>query len=172
MTISNGCARYQDRPTVCRRAAVRRGDHILNVLGHFVLGFEQSWAQPLVALATAYGVELTLEAVSAWAERRSPLFRGGWARSIDFLLPAHITALAVAMLLYANDRLWPFVFAVAGASPRRRSSASRRKRRPPLPESIEYRDRVHADVVPLGWNRAALSVHREPERRRRLAAAD
>ena len=45
---------------------------ILNVLGHFVLGFEQSWAQPLVALATAYGVELTLEAVGAWAERRRP----------------------------------------------------------------------------------------------------
>jgi hypothetical protein len=26
---------------------------ILNILGHTVLGFEQSWAQPLVALATA-----------------------------------------------------------------------------------------------------------------------
>ena len=48
---------------------------ILNVLGHFVLGFEQSWAQPLVALGTAYSVELTLEVVSAWAERRRPAFR-------------------------------------------------------------------------------------------------
>ncbi len=44
---------------------------VLNVLGHFVLGFEQSWAQPLVALATAYGVELILESVGAWAERRT-----------------------------------------------------------------------------------------------------
>jgi hypothetical protein len=86
---------------------------ILTVLGHFVLGFEQSWAQPLVALATAYGVELTLEAVSAWAERRAPQFRGGWCALFDFLLPAHITALAVSMLLYANDRLWPFAFAAA-----------------------------------------------------------
>ncbi len=86
---------------------------ILNVLGHFVLGFEQSWAQPLVALAAAYGVELTLESVGAWAERRPVQFRGGWCALLDFLLPAHITALAVSMLLYANDRLWPIAFAAA-----------------------------------------------------------
>src|SRR5689334_18411358 len=86
---------------------------VLNVLGHFVLGFEQSWAQPLVALASAYGVELTLEAIGAWAERRRPQFRGGWRAPVDFLLPAHITALAVSMLLYANDRLWVIAFATA-----------------------------------------------------------
>jgi hypothetical protein len=27
---------------------------LLNVFGHTVLGFEQSWAQPLAALVTAY----------------------------------------------------------------------------------------------------------------------
>jgi enediyne biosynthesis protein E5 len=86
---------------------------VLNVLGQFILGFEQSWAQPLVALATAYGVELTLEAVGAWADRRRPLFHGGWRALVDFLLPAHITALAVSMLLYANDRLWVIAFATA-----------------------------------------------------------
>jgi hypothetical protein len=86
---------------------------VLNVLGHTVLGFEQSWAQPIVALATAYGVELLLEAIGAWSERRAPQFRGGWRPLLDFLLPAHITALAVAMLLYANDRLWVFAFAAA-----------------------------------------------------------
>ena len=86
---------------------------ILNILGHFVLGFEQSWAQPLVALATAYLVELTLESVGAWAESRTLQFRGGMCALIDFLLPAHITALAVSMLLYANDRLWPIAFASA-----------------------------------------------------------
>ena len=32
---------------------------------------------------------------------------------MDFLLPAHITSLAVSMLLYANDRLWPIAFAAA-----------------------------------------------------------
>ena len=58
----------------------------LNILGHFVLGFEQSWAQPLVALGAAYGVELILESVGAWAERRTPSFRGGWCALVDFLL--------------------------------------------------------------------------------------
>ena len=86
---------------------------ILNVLGHFVLGFEQSWAQPLIALATAYSVELVLESVGAWAERRPVQFRGGGCTLVDFLLPAHITGLAVSMLLYANDRLWPIAFASA-----------------------------------------------------------
>jgi hypothetical protein len=86
---------------------------VLNLLGHFALGFEQSWAQPLVALAAAYGVELVLEGVGAWAERRMPSFRGRGCAVVDFLLPAHITGLAVAMLLDANDRLWPIAFAAA-----------------------------------------------------------
>ncbi len=43
--------------------------------------------------------------------------RHAWLRkdTLDFLLPAHITGLAVAMLLYANDRLWPIAFASAAA---------------------------------------------------------
>ena len=88
---------------------------VLNVLGHSVLGFEQSWAQPLVAPATTYSVELILEALSAWAERRKPHYEGGLGSFVDFLLPAHITGLAVAMLLYANERLWPIAFASAVA---------------------------------------------------------
>lgn len=88
---------------------------LLNLLGHSFLGFEQSWAQPLVALASAYGVELLLEGVEALAQKRSPHFIGGKQQFIDFLLPAHITGLAVAMLLYANERLFPIVFASAVA---------------------------------------------------------
>jgi enediyne biosynthesis protein E5 len=88
---------------------------ILNVLGHSVLGFEQSWAQPLIALGTAYSVELVLEALTAWAERRRPHYEGGLGCFVNFLLPAHITGLAVAMLLYANERLWPIAFAAAVA---------------------------------------------------------
>jgi hypothetical protein len=83
---------------------------VLNVLGHTVFGFEQSIAQPLVALAAAYGAELLLEIVEARAARRRPRFLG-WPAAIDFLLPAHITGLACAMLLYANDRLGPVAFA-------------------------------------------------------------
>ncbi len=42
-------------------------------------------------------------------------FAGGFGRLVDFLLPAHITGLAVAMLLYANDRLAPIAFAASVA---------------------------------------------------------
>ena len=88
---------------------------VLNVLGHTVLGFEQSWAQPLVALATAYAMEILIETMNARAEGRRPGFVGGIGRVVDFLLPAHITGLAVAMLLYANDRLAPIAFAATVA---------------------------------------------------------
>lgn len=88
---------------------------ILNILGHTVFGFEQSWAQPLVALAAAYSLEITFELIDAWASRRPWKFTGGVKNFIDFLLSAHISALAVSMLLYANERLWVVAFAVAVA---------------------------------------------------------
>jgi enediyne biosynthesis protein E5 len=88
---------------------------VLNILGHTVLGFEQSWAQPLVAMATAYGLEIAFELIDAWAGRRPLKMAGGVRNFIDFLLSAHISALAVSMLLYANDRLWVVAFAAAAA---------------------------------------------------------
>lgn len=88
---------------------------LFNVLGHVWFGFEQSVAQPLVALATAYSCELLLEGVSAWSEGRSPRFSGGPRAVFDFLLSAHITGLAVAMLLYPNERLAPIAFAAGVA---------------------------------------------------------
>jgi len=88
---------------------------VLNILGHAYLGFEQSYAQPLVGLAAAYGMEILLELVDAWSSGRRPRFIGGFGKLVDFLLSAHITGLAVAMLLYANDRLWPIAFAAAVA---------------------------------------------------------
>ncbi len=87
----------------------------LNILGHAFFGFEQSFAQPLVALATAYSMEILLELVDARASGRLPRFAGGLHPLVNFLLSAHITGLAVAMLLYANDRLMPVVFATAVA---------------------------------------------------------
>lgn len=84
---------------------------VFNIAGHTLLGFEQSWAQPLTALAVAYGLEISLEMIDAWAHRRTPNFLGGGVKKIvECLLSAHITALAVAMLTYANDRIWPVVF--------------------------------------------------------------
>ncbi len=86
-----------------------------NVLGHLFFGFEQSVAQPLVALAVAYGMALLLEGIEAWTKGRAPRFAGGLKALVDFLLPAHITGLALAMLLYANDQLWPIAFGAAVA---------------------------------------------------------
>lgn len=111
-----------ERPTASyqpnRLAGLRRfaiAITFLNILGHTVLGFEQSWAQPLVALATGYSVELLLESVDAWVNGFKPRYLGSVGQFIDFLLSAHITSLAIAMLLYANERLFPIAFAVAVA---------------------------------------------------------
>lgn len=88
---------------------------ILNVLGHTVLGFEQSLAQPLVALAVAYSLELLLGWIEARSEGRRPRFLESKVAFFDFLLPPHISALACAMLLLPNEHIWPVVFAVTVA---------------------------------------------------------
>ncbi len=88
---------------------------ILNILGHAFFGFEQSWAQPLLSLATAYACELFIEWIEAKADGRKPRFLLGVKQAVDFLLPAHITGLAVAMLLYPGDHVLPTMFAAAVA---------------------------------------------------------
>jgi hypothetical protein len=88
---------------------------VLNILGHAFLGFEQSWLTPLVALAAAYGTELIGETVDARASRRPARYAGSFADVVKFLLPAHITALAVGMLLYAAENVAAIAFAVAVA---------------------------------------------------------
>ena len=62
--------RDADRLGGLRRFAV--AITVLNLLGHTVLGFEQSWAQPVVALAAAYLTEALLEAVESRASGRAP----------------------------------------------------------------------------------------------------
>ncbi|MFI7024145.1 enediyne biosynthesis protein [Micromonospora sp. NPDC049900] len=89
---------------------------VFNILGYTVLGFEQPWAWPIFALLIGYAAEIGIELITAAAYRRSPEFAGRGARGMfEFLLPTHITALAVNMLLYANDRFWPIAFAVVVA---------------------------------------------------------
>jgi hypothetical protein len=68
-----------------------------------------------LALLTAYLTEIALEVLEAKRHGRKPRFLNGGTSAIDFLLSAHISGLAVAMLLYANDRLLPIAFAAAGA---------------------------------------------------------
>ncbi|MCA9186645.1 MAG: hypothetical protein KDA99_13550 [Planctomycetales bacterium] len=88
---------------------------VLNILGHLWLGFEQAWAHPFVALAAAYGTEFILEFVDSRAQRKTPRYRGSWKTFIEFFLPAHISGMAVSMLLYPGSRLMPTAFAAVVA---------------------------------------------------------
>lgn len=88
----------------------------LNVLGYTVLGFEQAPLWPVAAVLTGYLTEIVLEIVGARAEQRAPRFTGRGVRGVvEFLYPAHITALAVNMLLYVNDRMPVTLFGVVVA---------------------------------------------------------
>jgi hypothetical protein len=88
---------------------------VFTLLGHLWLGFEQSYAQPLASVATAYVTQLLLEALEAWAQHRRPRFVTSFGSLVNSLLSAHISGLACAMLLYANDRIWVVCFATAVA---------------------------------------------------------
>lgn len=104
------------KPVDLRLAALWRFSiaiSVLNILGHTVLGFEQSHLHPLVSLATAYSVELLIELGEAWAAGRRPRFLGSWKTFAEFLLPAHISGLAVAMLTYSGERLAPVMLGAA-----------------------------------------------------------
>ena len=86
---------------------------VWNILGHTVLGFEQSWAAPFVGVGTAAMVQFLLEWVDAKSKRREPRYAGGVKHFINLLVPAIIPGFAAAMLLYPNERLWPIAFAAA-----------------------------------------------------------
>ena len=88
----------------------------LNVFGHTVLGFEQPSIVPFVVLATAYGLEIAIEARGrVGVATVGPGSSAGPRALAEFLLPAHISALAVGMLVYGNERLWVMSFASAAA---------------------------------------------------------
>jgi enediyne biosynthesis protein E5 len=66
----------------------------------------------LVALLAAYSTTIILDLVDCTIKRVAPaLLRGSLQNRIDFLLPAHISGIAVAMLTYANDNLSVVAFA-------------------------------------------------------------
>lgn len=88
---------------------------LLNVIGHLFLGFEQSWLTPFVALAATYGTDLVGETVEARCTGRAARYAGGPLNVVRFLLPAHISGLAVGMLLYAADNLAAIAFAASVA---------------------------------------------------------
>jgi len=89
---------------------------IFNILGYTVLGFEQPWTWPLIALATGYSVEIGLELIAARVDHRKPRFVGNGMRGVaEFLFPAHITSLAVNMLTYPNDQVLVMMFGITVA---------------------------------------------------------
>lgn len=83
-----------------------------NVVGHTVLGFEQSWATPLTAITTAILVSMLLEWVDARTNNRELRFAGSVGSFLNFLPACLIPGFACGMLLYANERLTPVIFAV------------------------------------------------------------
>ncbi|MDQ1745632.1 MAG: enediyne biosynthesis protein [Pseudonocardiales bacterium] len=86
---------------------------VFNVLGYTLLGFEQPWLWPILCVLTAYATEIGFEFLGGWAQQRPLRFDPRNPRSVyEFLLPAHITALAVNMLVYANNQLLPVLFGV------------------------------------------------------------
>ncbi|MFT4974555.1 MAG: hypothetical protein ACI8S6_000438 [Myxococcota bacterium] len=83
------------------------------LFGHWLLGFEQTLLQLLVAILAGYSAALLFEWVDARANGRPPAFVGGGRKGlILFLLPAHMTAVTTSFLLYVNEHLWVMVFAV------------------------------------------------------------
>jgi hypothetical protein len=88
---------------------------ILNLVGHCYLGFEQSWITPFVALAAAYATELVGETIDAGVSGRRPRYAGSAVDLIKFLLSAHISGLAVSMLLYAAENVYAVAFAASAA---------------------------------------------------------
>jgi len=107
-----------DKHKDLRLASLRRfaaAITLLNLLGHTVLGFEQPYAQPFVALLAAYSAELLLEWIDSRRLGRRPRFLGPGSTFVDFLLPAHISGMAVGMLLYPGGRLMPIAFAAVAA---------------------------------------------------------
>lgn len=100
------------------KAALRRfalAITILNIAGHLFLGFEQSYAYPFVSLLTTYSLEFLYEFLFTVGTSKKPRYSGGITNFIDFLLSAHISGLAISMLLYSNESLWPIVFAATVA---------------------------------------------------------
>ncbi|AUI64164.1 enediyne biosynthesis protein [Amycolatopsis sp. BJA-103] len=100
--------------TALRRFAISIS--IFNIIGYTVLGFEQPWVYPFIALGTAYTTEILLEIIGARVQGRDVRFRGnGFKGLVEFLFPAHITGLALNMLTYVNDQVFVMIFGVVVA---------------------------------------------------------
>lgn len=86
---------------------------VWTIIGHLSLGFGQSWAQPMVALSVACGMQIFLEWIDARANKRTPRYAAGPMALAVLLLPAWISGIAIGMILYTSSLLAPIAFASA-----------------------------------------------------------
>ena len=86
---------------------------ILNIVGHAFLGFEQSWITPFAALAATYFTEFIGETIESRVAGRRARYAGAFSDVVKFFLPAHISGLAVGMLLYAAENVAAIAFAAS-----------------------------------------------------------
>ncbi|WP_432050116.1 enediyne biosynthesis protein UnbU [Verrucosispora sp. NA02020] len=110
-------------PAKMRLAALRRfavAIMVLNIVGHLFLGFEQTIAQMILVVLMCYLTEIALETLVAKRDARRPAYlsraeaptrRERVLSLVNFLLPAHISGFALAMLLFISDRLDLFIVA-------------------------------------------------------------
>lgn len=83
------------------------------VAGHLWFGFEQSWLDMIVALATGYSCSLLFELIDAKAGGRQPGFMGGGIKKLlDFQLSAHMTSITTSFILYSQDHYGAMALAV------------------------------------------------------------
>lgn len=103
---------------VARRTALFRfalSITALTVIGHVFLGFEQAPAVPILTVLVSYGTSIILETVDAKLRSQPAEYAKEREGMFHFLLPAHIAALACAMLLYSSS-IYPYLFAGAVAA--------------------------------------------------------
>jgi putative Ca2+/H+ antiporter (TMEM165/GDT1 family) len=116
LTTGSQAARKTNKPADPRYLALRNfalSISVFNIFGYTLLGFEQPYIWALFAVLSAYATEIVFELIRSWAYQHRPRFLGNGPRGVyEFLLPAHITGLAVNMLLYANNQFWPVLFGV------------------------------------------------------------
>jgi hypothetical protein len=86
---------------------------VLNIVGHVFLGFEPSWITPFAALAAAYLTEFVGETIESRIADRRARYAGSFLDVVKFFLPAHISGLAVGMLLYAAENVAAIAFAAS-----------------------------------------------------------
>lgn len=84
---------------------------IWNLLGHTVLGFEQSWAQMLVAVGSALAAQIGFDWIDAKLRQREFRLKRNPLALLSFFAPALISGFAIGMLLFPNKLLEPFAFA-------------------------------------------------------------